>query len=347
MNLSLRRKRHAFTLIELLVVIAIIAVLIALLLPAVQQAREAARRSACKNNLKQLALAMHNYHEAQSMFAPGAIWYASVGLAAPNGGNKLGGNIDPAIANYGPTFVLQLLPYVEQAQLYNLYNPGVQMILSGGTAANSNNRIVGTKLTAVMCPSDSFNEDLCIRTGLGSVPLSRGNYGYAHQKGNGNNEANWGGIAINVRGALGHGRSAKFSDITDGTSNSTLYWEMRAGVSPDDARGVWSLGRLGSLYVGACDNGGGDCNGINAGNTNAADLSTCDNAAAWQTRVAAVNMGCHAGGDGQAPPMSMHSGGAHLALCDGAVKFVSQLVDFNIHRNLTSISGNETIPGTY
>ena len=96
--------RRGFTLIELLVVIAIIAVLIALLLPAVQQAREAARRSQCKNNLKQLGLAMHNYESTHRTF-PG-------GLSTPSASG---------ITGYATTLV-EMLPYVEQAQIYNQYN---------------------------------------------------------------------------------------------------------------------------------------------------------------------------------------------------------------------------------
>src|SRR5437879_8676456 len=95
-----QRRRLGFTLIELLVVIAIIAVLVALLLPAVQQAREAARRSQCKNNLKQLGLALHNYHEAFSVFPPESIW--ALDSASPK---------QPR--NY--TWIVMLLPQLDQS----------------------------------------------------------------------------------------------------------------------------------------------------------------------------------------------------------------------------------------
>ena len=97
------RRRSAFTLIELLVVIAIIAILIALLLPAVQQAREAARRTQCKNNLKQLGLALHNYHDVFNTLPYGVR-------------NSAAGD------NWGSSFFLSLLPYVEQANAYSRVN---------------------------------------------------------------------------------------------------------------------------------------------------------------------------------------------------------------------------------
>ncbi|MEY2725472.1 MAG: hypothetical protein RLZZ458_1339, partial [Planctomycetota bacterium] len=103
MRLQPNRRRRAFTLIELLVVIAIIAILVALLLPAVQQAREAARRTQCKNNLKQLGIALHNYHDTNNRFPPGAFWNN------PNSGR-----------NYQQGGLLtHLLPYVEQAVMFN------------------------------------------------------------------------------------------------------------------------------------------------------------------------------------------------------------------------------------
>lgn len=123
--LKYRRLRRGFTLIELLVVIAIIGVLVALLLPAVQQAREAARRSECKNNLKQLALALHNYHDAFSMFPPSVVYNGG----AEVGGNAVGGNTcAPVGANNssplysGAPWTVLVLPYVEQTALYNQFN---------------------------------------------------------------------------------------------------------------------------------------------------------------------------------------------------------------------------------
>src|SRR5690606_23201980 len=98
------RRSRGFTLIELLVVIAIIAILIALLLPAVQQAREAARRTQCRNNLKQMAIAMHNYHDSHRAFPPGCMH-----SAVPRSGSG---------HSFGPSFYGMILPFIDQAPLY-------------------------------------------------------------------------------------------------------------------------------------------------------------------------------------------------------------------------------------
>src|SRR5688572_18495143 len=122
-----QRRRIGFTLIELLVVIAIIAILIALLLPAVQQAREAARRTQCKNNLKQMGLALHNYHDAFNMFPPGHVYdgFADTNVRSPTNG---GGNdcVAAGALASNATYVrapwtVQILPYIDQAPLYNQF----------------------------------------------------------------------------------------------------------------------------------------------------------------------------------------------------------------------------------
>lgn len=142
---GLLAKAAGFTLIELLVVIAIIAVLVAMLLPAVQQAREAARRSQCKNNLKQLGLALFNYHDVFNLFPPSAIWsWWAPGSTAPG-----------APRNF--TWICMILPYLDNQPLYNainfslpLYNPAMT------TQIDSNGSpIVARKLTSLLCPSDS------------------------------------------------------------------------------------------------------------------------------------------------------------------------------------------------
>ena len=128
--------RRAFTLIELLVVIAIIAILIALLLPAVQQAREAARRTQCKNNLKQLGLALHNHHDTYQYFPP-----ATSQDQPPFG---------PAASNWGASWMIYILPYIEQSSLYN------QLTIGGGTGyGNTANgaKFAGVRIGGYRCPS--------------------------------------------------------------------------------------------------------------------------------------------------------------------------------------------------
>jgi prepilin-type N-terminal cleavage/methylation domain-containing protein len=137
--MSFRRPgpRRGFTLIELLVVIAIIAVLIALLLPAVQSAREAARRAQCTNNLKQIGIAMHNYHDQMGIFAPGAI-----------GGNW---------GNTGMSWRVMILPQMEQNPAYNNFN--FIVTLGSGLSAQDNATIFYTVFTAFLCPSDAQHDN--------------------------------------------------------------------------------------------------------------------------------------------------------------------------------------------
>lgn len=339
MNVFGLMRRRAFTLIELLVVIAIIAVLIALLLPAVQQAREAARRSSCKNNAKQLGLAVHNYHDTFGQLPPGAIWYNNNGPSAgPSNQQQPGGNGDSMFTNfnYGANWVMMTLPYIDQAPLYNLYNPNQVLIRQNGTAADSNNQVVQAIIPSILCPSDPYNSNRFVRTQHGDVPMGRLNYGgtLGRERGGGNAEIRWSAQPGDRRGAFGHGRSASIRDFVDGTTNTVMLWEIRTGPIVTDPRGVWALGRNGVSLVGGCDQVG-DCNGINDRDNGAADVQGCSS-------QPALGLGCWDGGDGQGAPASAHVGGVHATLGDASVRFISDNIDFNIHRAVNSVSGGET-----
>ena len=209
-KINTKNHNDGFTLIELLVVIAIIAILVALLLPAVQQAREAARRSSCKNNLKQLALALHNYESTHRVFPPGALGYPYVWSAHA-----------------------QLLPFVEQAGLQNLLNydvPPLNAFNSGGfdaTAVGQNDEAAKTKLAVLTCPSDKE-----------SVPNSEyGGISYPACMGSGLNGSGTAddGSNANADGIIFARSKIGFRDVTDGTSNTVAFSEQLLGDGQDAA----------------------------------------------------------------------------------------------------------------
>jgi prepilin-type N-terminal cleavage/methylation domain-containing protein len=203
-------RRAAFTLIELLVVIAIIAVLIALLLPAVQAAREAARRIQCVNNLKQLGLALHQYHDVNERFSPGIYRDPTTGLNLASG--------------FRQPFVVAMMPFYDQLNAFNTYN--VSLLFN--TPDNMTTRTI--RLAVYQCPSDTpqvFGQ----LPGAAANPLdTKGNYG-----------PNWGFKAFLDQGGgngvavspfyLSYG--ARFADIVDGTSNTLAMMEMRQAPSPN------------------------------------------------------------------------------------------------------------------
>jgi prepilin-type N-terminal cleavage/methylation domain-containing protein/prepilin-type processing-associated H-X9-DG protein len=209
----MRRTRRGFTLIELLVVIAIIGVLIALLLPAVQSAREAARRAQCTNNLKQIGLALHNYHDVWGRFPMG-----SVQVATPNGA-------------YRRPFLASLLPYLEQRNLFDSYNYD----LSFQRVENETTR--ASTVSVFSCPSD---EQQVFTNNGGSIDDVKGNYG-----------VNWGQDTYGdqvLPAPFGLNYGATFAEIRDGTTQTFLMAELiqtphplGQPVSVIDRRGrIWS-----------------------------------------------------------------------------------------------------------
>ena len=213
-----KKRRRAFTLIELLVVIAIIAVLIALLLPAVQQAREAARRSQCKNNLKQLGIALHNYHDTYNMFPLSNLPSFCTGVQDWR----------------NTSFLVSILPFVDQSPLYNSYNFGFPFRGNGSFNANSpipcdapsiaNSALANRSIPTYLCPSDASPKN----PGGGTPGL---NY-----CGSAGNDIAWlgNGNLVDQNGCINVSRTVNLRDITDGTSNTLLMGEVKIGGIPGD-----------------------------------------------------------------------------------------------------------------
>lgn len=203
------RMKKGFTLVELLVVIAIIGVLVGLLLPAVQSAREAARRMSCGNNLKQIGLAMHNYHDSLGSFPPGA--YPS--------------------CCYG-TWLTQILPFVEQANLSDLYVDWGNVNGARYSAAPNTTNVTTKRLAAFSCPSDLDNAPTGGMTNH-SYAVNYGNTDFLQQ-------ATLNGITF--RGAPfapNITKKIKFRDILDGTSNTLMVSEVRQGQGTDLRGFLW------------------------------------------------------------------------------------------------------------
>ena len=331
------RSHRGFTLVELLVVIAIIAVLVSLLMPAVQQAREAARRSSCQNNLKQIGLALHNYHDAHKVFPPG--WTTNyANYCSPN------------CADHSSwSWHTMILPQLEQSNLSLVIRPGSEP-LSTAVLDSSKMKELQRQLPIFLCPSDSGPSSNAMRglpnnifgsNGPGDAPATPDTipvWGVARASYVGSRGVS-GMISSPSIGSSGNGifeRDSKvgLADIIDGTSNTFLAME-RAYLTP----------------VGGCIHGGA----LWAG-TNLFHSSLCVPDAGPYALVAtmAVNMNselsCTSMCPSPFPPnvffgaSSMHPGGATFLLCDGSVRFISE----NIHSTMDlSNLGDTSKWGTY
>ncbi|MFO0952068.1 MAG: DUF1559 domain-containing protein [Isosphaeraceae bacterium] len=225
-------RRRGFTLIELLVVIAIIAVLIALLLPAVQAAREAARRAQCTNNLKQLGLAMHNYHSTANCFPVGFLYPSStLGLPAP-------------ALHYRWSVLAQLTPYLEQTNVFNSLNMNFP-IASGPSGVygvgpwsvfGENTTSLSAQVNLFLCPSDGQGPPAKITGGVFSGPTN-----YQFCTGDGSpNSANIGdaGLTVPANGAFVLGPAQSVATIVDGSSGTAAASEQLIGTAAGGASTV-------------------------------------------------------------------------------------------------------------
>ncbi|QDT65746.1 DUF1559 domain-containing protein [Calycomorphotria hydatis] len=345
------KKRSGFTLIELLVVIAIIAILIALLLPAVQQAREAARRSQCKNNLKQIALALHNYHDNYNMFPQAQ--YQCFSPQCDHMGNHA------TWRGFG--WMVMILPYIEQKNIYDKWNFDTDFF--GGTTNNNLNKIV---IKTFHCPSDLLYPD---------------EYPGNNYVGCAGSTANlWPSLApkaatpilvAETNGVFQRGAKTRIRDITDGTSNTILLSEILKGdndqFSVNDSDIVAISGSPNTHFAdpdfptaAELNTNGASCDAIDP--TSWGSYSRCGrtwaspypygsifNASAppnWRHRTcvhSGPNFGLCADRSGVYPPRSRHVGGVQVSLADGSVQFVSENIDLSTWQHMGSRNDGEVI----
>jgi prepilin-type N-terminal cleavage/methylation domain-containing protein/prepilin-type processing-associated H-X9-DG protein len=326
MALRLSPVRRGFTLIELLVVIAIIAILIGLLLPAVQKVREAAARMSCQNKLKQLGLALHNFHDVNNKLPPGA---QEDVLPNPN---------PPGNTTYirGTSWIVFILPQMEQDNIYRLY--------SFAQAYNSTaNGLIGANvIPTLFCPSGpDAKTRLDPNTNL-TTSVSTHYYGimgpggltnptanviggttYNYTIGNANSNGAWSahGMLSQYRetaGSVSTNRTVKLTDVADGLTNTLMLGERSVNFAPGSTTNDYRSWLRG-----------------NSGGSGATKNITYPINSTWyngSNNFNDISMG------------SNHSGGCNFALGDGSVRFINQSLDITIYKACASMNSGEVAP---
>lgn len=338
-----QNRRSAFTLIELLVVIAIIVVLLALLLPAVQQAREAARRVQCKNNLKQLGLAIHNYESVASSLPPTAV------IVTLPGGSLYTSYLGPHA---------RILPFLDQANTYNAIN------INTAYGDLTNFDTVGRVTKNFLCPSE-INSQPQLNASFGVI--GGVNYGFSM-----GDWYVWAGPAggPTTRSLFGVNLGRRWSDVSDGLSNTLMLSEVK-NYQPY----VRDCGSLSNIHYPdnipspnadpqtvAPEYQASGCTFLSNGHSQWAEVTVHHNGftTAWPPNKATP------GGPGNSTPdvdlnsqreriggptfaavtsRSYHIGGVHTQFCDGSIKFISSSIDGNVWRALGTVAGAEAISG--
>ncbi len=336
--------RRGFTLIELLVVIAIIAVLIALLLPAVQQAREAARRSSCRNNVKQLGLALHNYHDQNKTFPINYMVNQGPGFSYDN--------------NQMVSWMTLILPFIDKGALYKGYDFRYSGCndprFTAGTLPN-NNAISKTAIPAYLCPTDGTDGTMGSRANAPAAPCG-GNFGINNYKGvAGANWAwgTWGTAAAGMSGA------APFTFTKWGTTGNGL----------DSGNGIFFRGWTRSYTTGTKDIRDGTSNTFMTGE---AVPRWCWHTIWWWCNGSTATCGIPLNAPVQKPScitpgsskisqlecawddwnnnysfFSQHTGGAHFGMADGSTKFVNNSINFDLYRRLATMDRGDQVSSDY
>lgn len=338
----MKSTKTGFTLVELLVVIAIIGILVGLLLPAVQAAREAARRMQCSNNLKQMGLALHNYHDTHKVFPPAIL-----------GSGQVTNN--PTLVKYvlNTTGWTLMLPQVEQTAAYNIYNfnqcsssarnAAVTAPLMGNDQTNA--AIYGARYAFLECPSHSsagevFNNLPGTQDLYSMRNARRTSYLFSAGQMTENNSVYSNLLPRRLRGlgAFGIDGSAKIDDILDGTSNVMAIGESVGGKTKVDTKwGPWGL------------------NGTRTCCTGTVKADTADDAPVGKPFVLNpvlqrdYHINSAYNNDAQRRHYawtfsSQHTGGAQFVSCDGSVKFISETIDFLILARYAYVADKEPLP---
>ena len=324
-------RRSGFTLIELLVVIAIIAVLIALLVPAVQKVREAAARAQCQNNLKQIAIACHGYHDTYKRLPPGAT--GDYGMWNSNGGS--------GAADWGSSWKVFIFPYIEQGPIYSKW----QFYSSSGyTNANNINLVNNNTISVYRCPSSvlpafspysntsGYLEMFTSYTGVSGASNDATAYGV-------------GGGTNSVGGILFAYSKVTMTSITDGTSNTIMIAEQSDHLR--DANNQPVIGGFGAItsqgphgWTMGC-NSSGQSDGRN--NDRVFNCTTTRYAINQNGMSNSGGAGTNDNTGANIPFSSGHTGGANFALADGSVRFVSSSIPVLTLQQASTRAGGEVV----
>lgn len=331
--MSFPRSRRAFTLVELLVVIAIIGVLVGLLLPAVQAAREAARRMSCSNNMKQLGLALHNYHDTHNEFPYSVALSGSIesGSAAPG----------PNTRNHRGW--LLVLPFIEQQNLHDLldlryatgaYTRGSNAV-SGplpGEPGNPNDVVVSTPVESFLCPSDpnptnyssTTYANYAISPGTTTLKGAFTNYDFSVQR-TSSSDNDWSQEPYETRRMFGHNDASKMRDLSDGTSSTAAVIEtLRSTYNGESS--TWGYAK----WVG---------HGVDLTYSRGINFNLC---CAWDAAPFTRPARKSRLGDWSTAG-SMHPGGCQVTFGDGSVHFLSDSTNLTILQRLAYIGDGQIV----